>query len=203
MSTSVENLQRLTKAYHFAARKHTKQRRKKDKDSSPYINHPIDVVNILAEAGITNTNTLIAGALHDTIEDTKTSANELNDIFGPEVKNIVLECSDDKSLDKVTRKKLQILHAIHISDSAKLVKLADKFSNCSDLLRNKPPKWSEQEIKGYYFWSYAVYQNLKGVNKILDDKLELLFTEFGIYNIKQEHLNNILEEYYKCICNSD
>lgn len=189
------NVQRLVKAYHFSAQKHTQQRRK-DKDSSPYINHPIEVANILTEAEITDTDTLIAGILHDTIEDTKTTYEEIVENFGENVAKIVMECSDDKKLDKVERKRLQISHADHISNNAKLIKLADKFSNCHDLISNPPSSWSKEIIDGYIHWSHAVCRKLYGVNAKLDDKLNNMFKEFGIDNIDSDNLQVLLEKYY-------
>jgi guanosine-3',5'-bis(diphosphate) 3'-pyrophosphohydrolase len=101
----------LVRAIAFAADKHRNQRRK-DKDASPYINHPIALADILVnEAGVTDIQTLCAAILHDTIEDTETSAGELEEVFGGEITGIVLEVSDDKSLDKQERKRLQIEHA--------------------------------------------------------------------------------------------
>jgi len=202
MTTSTENLQRLAKAYNFAAQKHRKQRRK-DTEKTPYINHPIDVVNILTETGVTDTDTLIAGVLHDTIEDTDTTPEEITKEFGEHVTKYVLECSDDKSLDKVARKRLQIEHALHISDAAKLVKLADKYSNCRDLFLNPPSSWTVQEIQGYAYWAYAVCQNLYGVNNALDEKLRKLFKGFGISDLTGEDLNGFLEMYYKIIDKSN
>jgi (p)ppGpp synthase/HD superfamily hydrolase len=202
MSTSQDNLQRLAKAYLFAAQKHRKQRRK-DSEGTPYINHPIDVANILAEAGVTDTDTLIAGILHDTVEDTGTSAREIAYTFGENVAKVVLECSDDKSLSKIERKKLQIEHAKHISDSAKVVKLADKFSNCNDLMVNRPSNWSDREIKGYAYWAYAVCRQLGGANEKLDIKINEMFESFGIHDVGDNDLQKALEEYYQCIDNSD
>ncbi len=62
----------FTKSIVFAAEKHTFQKRKNG-NNVPYINHPLEVTHILARAGITDVNILSAGALHDTVEDTKTT----------------------------------------------------------------------------------------------------------------------------------
>ena len=99
----------------FAAHKHRDQRRK-GADASPYINHPIAVANVLAnEAGITDPTVLAAALLHDTIEDTDTTLEELEAAFGPKIAAIVLEVTDDKALDKPVRKQLQIEHAATLS----------------------------------------------------------------------------------------
>jgi (p)ppGpp synthase/HD superfamily hydrolase len=195
-------MDRLTKACYFASKKHENQRRK-DKNSTPYINHPLHVANLLAEAGITDVDTLMAAVLHDTVEDTQTTKEELILNFGENVASIVLECSDDKTLHKVDRKKLQIEHTKTASISAKLVKLGDKYSNLSDLLGNPPEKWSREEIYGYSVWAYAVYQNLKGNNDIMDKKFEELFNKFGILTLSTSELESSLQEYYENINNSE
>ncbi len=87
----------IVKAAQFAAEKHKNQRRK-DADASPYINHPLALASVLAvEGGIENPDVICAALLHDTIEDTKTSAEELEAIFGGKVTGIVLEVTDNKN----------------------------------------------------------------------------------------------------------
>src|SRR5262252_844777 len=114
----------VLKAAAFAAEKHRNQRRK-DEEASPYINHPIQVAYILVEANVEDPVVLASALLHDTIEDTETTHDELEIVFGYEIANIVAECSDDKSLTKLERKQAQIDHAAAISAKARLVKLAD------------------------------------------------------------------------------
>ncbi len=102
----------------FAAHKHRDQRRK-DITASPYINHAIAVSNILCnEAAITNTATLCAAILHDTVEDTETTPEELTTHFGEQICSIVMEVTDDKTLPKTERKRLQIERAAYISTTA-------------------------------------------------------------------------------------
>ena len=128
----------LITALAFAADKHKNQRRK-DADASPYINHPIALANLLLnEAGVEDQRVLIAAVLHDTIEDTDTTEQELVRYFGKDVADIVLEVTDDKALPKAERKRLQIEHAAHISRRAKLVKLADKICNLRDITASPP-----------------------------------------------------------------
>jgi GTP diphosphokinase / guanosine-3',5'-bis(diphosphate) 3'-diphosphatase len=132
----------IIKASAFAAAKHRNQRRK-DAEASPYINHPIALADVLAnEGGIEDPTVLCAAILHDTIEDTETTPEELERHFGRHVAAIVLEVTDDKSLEKHVRKQLQIDHAPHISREAKLVKLADKICNLRDILDSPPADWS-------------------------------------------------------------
>ena len=173
MATSRDNLGLLLKAAAFAAEKHRHQRRK-DADSSPYINHPIALANVLKnEGGIADASALAAALLHDTIEDTDATSEELESLFGKEITAIVLEVTDDKSLPKEERKRLQIEHARNISHRAKLIKLADKICNLRDLLANPPEGWSEQRKQAYFDWSKAVIDGLRGTNR----KLEVVFDD--------------------------
>jgi len=138
-----------------AAHAHRDQRRK-DEAKTPYINHPIGVAQCLAEAGVTDATILAAALLHDTIEDCGVSYTELRTEFGTDVANLVRECTDDKSLPVVERKKLQIEHAKNMSPGAALIKLADKYDNCRDLLINAPKTWSSERIQGYFVWTMQV-----------------------------------------------
>jgi (p)ppGpp synthase/HD superfamily hydrolase len=134
----------------FAADKHSSQRRK-DAASTPYIGHPIGVAHLIATVGgVQHLPTLQAAILHDVVEDTKTPLDEIKTRFGQEVADIVGEVSDDRSLLPAERKKQQITHAAHASTPAKLVKLADKLHNLSDLLTNVPRSWSRTKVQGYF-----------------------------------------------------
>jgi len=164
MSISEEDLRRLLKALAFAAHKHRDQRRK-DVESSPYINHPIALANILCNEGhVTDINVICAALLHDTVEDTDTTPEELEREFGGEIRGIVMDVTDDKTLEKAERKQRQIEHAAHISDQAKLVKLADKISNLRDVASNPPSGWNLQRRQGYFDWAMAVIDRLRGVH---------------------------------------
>ena len=111
METNPNPLAEFIKAVAFAAEKHRHQRRK-DAEASPYINHPIALANVLChEGGVDYITVLCAAVLHDTIEDTETTASELEAVFGRLVASVVLEVTDDKSLNKAARKQLQIDHA--------------------------------------------------------------------------------------------
>ena len=152
----------------FAANKHRNQRRK-DAEASPYINHPIALANVLAnEGGVQDVTVLCAAVLHDTIEDTETTADELRAVFGEQVASVVLEVTDDKSLDKSQRKQLQIEHSAHISPEAKLVKLADKISNLRDILASPPADWSAERKQAYFEWADNVVAGLRGVHPGLE-----------------------------------
>ncbi|XP_055571828.1 guanosine-3',5'-bis(diphosphate) 3'-pyrophosphohydrolase MESH1 [Falco biarmicus] len=137
---------RLLAAADFAARKHKAQRRK-DPEGTPYINHPIGVARILAhEAGVTDLVVLQAALLHDTVEDTDTTFSEIEEQFGEEVRRVVEEVTDDKTLPKMERKRLQVEHAPGSSPQAKLVKLADKLYNLRDLNRCTPEGMAEPPL---------------------------------------------------------
>lgn len=158
----------LVKAVAFAADKHRTQRRK-DADASPYINHPIALANVLAnEGGITDVAVLSAAVLHDTIEDTNTTAEELTVIFGTRITATVLDVTDDKSLDKHVRKQRQIEHAPHLSREAKLVKLADKICNLRDILASPPADWPPERKQGYFEWAAKVVAGVRGVHPELE-----------------------------------
>ena len=158
----------LLKALSFAARKHRDQRRK-DPEASPYINHPIALANVLAnEAGVTEPAVLAAAILHDTIEDTQTSPEELEQAFGPRIASIVLEVTDNKMVKKVVRKKMQVEHAARASREAKLVKLADKICNLRDVAERPPAKWDLARRREYVDWSKRVIDRLRGTHPALE-----------------------------------
>ena len=152
----------------FAADKHRAQRRK-DKEASPYINHPIALADVLVnEGGIDDMVVLSAAVLHDTIEDTETTYEELQRRFGKEVADVVLEVTDDKSLPKAERKKRQETHAPHLSQRAKLVKLADKICNLRDIVTNPPADWPLERKQEYYEWAKRVIDGLRGAHAGLE-----------------------------------
>ena len=150
---SFTQTRKVFQALAFAAHKHRDQRRK-DAGASPYINHPIALADILVnEGGITDHIVLCAAILHDTIEDTETTYEELVVAFGREIADVVQEVTDDKSLDKAVRKQLQIEHAPHASSRAKLVKLADKTCNLRDIAATPPAGWSEERRREFRDWA--------------------------------------------------
>ena len=119
-----------------------------------------------------------AALLHDTVEDTETTLDEIEEHFGQDVREVVNEVTDDKTLAKAERKRLQVVKAPHKSHRAKLVKLADKLYNLRDLLRLPPEDWSETRVQEYFVWSSNVVYGLKGTNEKLEAKLaEVLATK--------------------------
>ena len=175
MENTGSQLGAFVKAVAFAADKHRNQRRK-DADASPYINHPIALANVLAnEGGVDDATVLCAAVLHDTIEDTETTADEIRALFGPKVAAVVLEVTDDKSLEKQVRKQRQVEHAPHISTEAKLVKLADKISNLRDILASPPADWSAERKQTYFEWAARVVAGLRGVHPGLESVFDGLY----------------------------
>ena len=168
-------MNRLIFALDFAARKHRDQRRK-DVDASPYINHPIALANVLAnEAGVDEEDVLIAAILHDTLEDTATTEEELRRDFGSAIAAVVAEVSDDKALPKDERKRLQVINAKHLSREAKLVKLADKICNLRDISRSPPKGWPTARQRAYFDWAKAVVDGLRGVHPSLEALFDAAF----------------------------
>lgn len=167
----------LLAALRFAAQKHTGQRRK-DSDASPYINHPIAVAQLLARvAGVTDLALLQAAILHDTIEDTQTTPPELDEQFGEEVRLMVEELTDDKSLPKQERKRLQIEHAPHLSIRAKQIKIADKICNVGDVTLTQPVDWTLQRKRDYLDWAASVVAGCRGCSLQLEQHFEAVVNE--------------------------
>ena len=175
-------LARVIDALAFAGEAHRNQRRK-DADATPYINHPLALLRILAvEAGIDDADVLCAAALHDVLEDCCGPGREwtleegralLRERFGPQVLAFVEAVTDDKSLPKDQRKRLQVEHAAHAPHGAKLVKLADKIANLRDIAATPPADWSVERRREYLAWASSVVDRLRGTHAVL----EALFDE--------------------------
>jgi guanosine-3',5'-bis(diphosphate) 3'-pyrophosphohydrolase len=165
----------LLEALAFAAHKHRDQRRK-DPAASPYINHPIALANVLVnEGGVTDEEVLAAALLHDTVEDTATTSEELEEVFGARIARIVAEVTDDKALPKAERKRLQVEHAAQLSPEAKLVKLADKICNLRDVAERPPASWDLARRREYFDWAKSVIDQLRGATGEEMRKLEAAF----------------------------
>jgi GTP diphosphokinase / guanosine-3',5'-bis(diphosphate) 3'-diphosphatase len=164
-------------ALRFAADKHQSQRRK-GSTQLPYVNHLIRVTDILWRVGeVRDVSTLLAALLHDTLEDTNTTAGELEALFGAEVLAIVQEVTDDKTLPKATRKQLQIEHAPYLSNDARLIKLADKIDNVYDVSHDPPKDWPHERMVAYLDWAEAVVAGLRGVNVALEAHFDAVLHE--------------------------
>jgi guanosine-3',5'-bis(diphosphate) 3'-pyrophosphohydrolase len=162
----------LIKALQFAADKHRYQMRKDEK--TPYINHPIAVAHILAvEAGIDDEVLLAAALLHDTIEDTETTAEEMTSIFGQEITALVLEATDVQDVPREMRYATQLKKASHYSGRVKLLKLADKIANMRDATHTPPALWTNERRRIHFDQSLKVVDILRGTH----EKLEALFDQ--------------------------
>jgi guanosine-3',5'-bis(diphosphate) 3'-pyrophosphohydrolase len=160
---------KIARAVHFAALKHKAQRRKGE-DAEPYINHLAEVSETLAlHTNGEDLNLVIAGLLHDTLEDTETTYDELIATFGHDVADLVKEVTDDKGLPKTERKRLQVENAPHKSSRAKMIKIADKLSNLNSILNSPPKDWSPDRKREYFEWAKRVVDGCGGINSGLDE----------------------------------
>jgi (p)ppGpp synthase/HD superfamily hydrolase len=158
-------------AMRFAATKHRGKQRKDKR--TPYVNHLIDVTEVLARVGqVTDLSLLQAAILHDTLEDTETSPEELEEHFGREVRSLVEEVTDDKSLPQAERKRLQVQHAPQLSSGAKQIKIADKLSNLSEITATVPPDWPLQRKREYLDWAEQVVAGCRGCNPALEQAFD-------------------------------
>ena len=168
---------RIVQAMDFTAHKHINQRRKGE-NQEPYFNHVSQVARILGEnTNGPDTELVIAGLLHDTIEDTDTTYDELVSKFGQVVANLVQEATDDKTLEKHVRKQLQIDNSPKKSNQAKQLKIADKISNLWSMQNSPPVDWDEKRKLDYAEWANKVVAGCKGVNSKLDTMLDEAYFE--------------------------
>jgi (p)ppGpp synthase/HD superfamily hydrolase len=163
---------RIAQALDFAARKHIDQRRKGAKQE-PYLNHLAEVARLLAEAtGGEDANLVIAGLLHDTIEDQEVKYEELMEAFGKDVADLVREVTDNKALPKPERKRLQVETAPKKSARAKMIKIADKTSNLRSMQSSPPAHWDAERRRAYLLWAAKVVAGCRGVNPMLEDAFD-------------------------------
>lgn len=177
-SSSAAPVQRILAAAKFAAEKHAAQKRKGEA-AEPYVNHLIEVAQLVADSSDQlDANLVMAAFLHDTIEDTGTTAEELERVFGRDVASLVVEMTDDKSLPKDARKELQVQHAPHKSARAQVIKLADKISNLRSLLSSPPANWNAQRKREYFAWALRVVNALSAPNPILKAEFDRTYAKF-------------------------
>jgi guanosine-3',5'-bis(diphosphate) 3'-pyrophosphohydrolase len=168
-------------ALKFASEKHIYQH-KKGCETLPYINHPVYVAHLLIHAGETDEELLAAALLHDVLEDTDASVQELQSLFGLRVTNLVIELTDDNSITYDDRKRLQIQKAPKLSADARKIKIADKIANIQDLLRYDFT-WSKRRKKQYLDWSRKVVGACRGISPQLEQQFDGIlikaYTELG------------------------
>jgi guanosine-3',5'-bis(diphosphate) 3'-pyrophosphohydrolase len=171
----MSDIKLLLRAADFAAHKHRDQRRK-DAKSTPYINHPLAVARALCEEGAVEVPVILGAALlHDTIEDTETSYDELRGQFGARIAGVVVEVTDTKFLGKSARKHLQRAKASRASAAAQQVKIADKLCSLRDILANPPAKWSASRKQEYFDWAKSVVDQVRCANPRLAGKFDAVY----------------------------
>ena len=177
VSANLRPDQAVLKAAHFAAKKHAGQRRK-GAAAEPYINHLLEVAELVSSAlAEPDTNLVIAALLHDTVEDTGVTKEVLVETFGSDVADLVMEMTDDKSLPKAERKRLQIVHASQISVRAQGINLADKISNLRAIVASPPADWSGERKREYFEWAKQVVDCLSAPNQMLKAEFERLYRQ--------------------------
>lgn len=169
---------RIIDAIEFAAEKHRFQVRK-NPDQTPYVIHVIGVAdNLIAIGKVREADIIIGGLLHDTVEDTQTTFEEIEKRFGQHVASFVNEVTDDKSLPKEERKQLQIEHAPDKSAGAAQIKLADKLYNLTDLFNNPPSDWEKERVDQYFRWAKSVVDHLPWVNASLKNSVDSIIAAY-------------------------
>jgi GTP diphosphokinase / guanosine-3',5'-bis(diphosphate) 3'-diphosphatase len=170
MTPRAADTQRLLSAIRFAAERHRDDRRKGE-TAAPYINHPITVADQLAEQGLgDDIELLMAAVLHDVIEDTDATYDDLNRQFGSRVAGIVLEVSDDKTLEKEARRQKVVDSIGKKSREARLIKLSDLRANVHDIV-HYPPKWTVERKLNYLRWAERVAVAIAGTHPGLEEAL--------------------------------
>lgn len=181
------DLETLLKAVEYAAVKHQGQVRK-DAEQTPYIIHPLGVTELVWNIGdIRSVNVLTAALLHDTLEDTDATIEEIENLFGPRVVYTVQELTNDPALSSKENKQRQIDHAPTMSLDGQLVKLADRLYNVTDL-RSAPPSWSKEKIKAYYNWGEKLLNALTGTNASLEFALRKEIDNHKVCNYKSDFI---------------
>ncbi|MDQ3110992.1 MAG: HD domain-containing protein [Bacteroidota bacterium] len=160
----------------FAATNHAGQFRKDG--VTPYINHPIEVMHFLAfTADISDEEILMAAVLHDVVEDTSVTVEEIAQRFGQNVADIVLELTDDISLSKEERKHQQLMACDGLSYGAKVIRISDKICNVYDIIYAPPGDWDIHRRRAYLIWANSVIMKITGTNEGLEQHFEELMEE--------------------------
>jgi (p)ppGpp synthase/HD superfamily hydrolase len=158
----------VSEAADLAARRHNGMQRK-GRGNEPYINHLAEVANLLAVVTDgADAELVAAGWLHDAIEDTPTTPEELAKTFGQRIAALVVEVTDDMTLPKLQRRQRQIVDAPHKSPGAKLIKIADKISNIRARILPQPDRDERDDLIDYVAWAGQVVAGCRGGNGLLD-----------------------------------
>lgn len=176
---SLQDIHNIIKALNFAAEKHKIQTRK-DAAKTPYIIHPMGVADSIMMIGnVYDAHILMGALLHDTVEDTNTTFEELNQTFGTTIEAYIREVTDDKSIPKIERKRMQVVHAPAASAGATVIKLADKLYNLNDIIQNPPPYWPIERRNEYFRWAQEVINGLPPINDALK---KAIFDAVAVYS---------------------
>jgi (p)ppGpp synthase/HD superfamily hydrolase len=175
MANNSDAVSLLARAYAFAAQRHAGQKRNAAPDE-PYLNHLAEVANLLAYATEgTDVELVVAGVLHDVLEDTPTTMDELRSLFGPDIATMVHEATDPPGLDEAARRQRQVEHAASLPGRTRLLKIADKISNVRERIAHRPPGLTDQQIRDYIEWGAMVVAGCRGLNARLDDAYDEAF----------------------------
>jgi len=186
----LNSIRAVLDAAFFAAQRHAGQKRK-GAAGEPYINHLIEVAELVASAlPEPDTNLVIAALLHDTVEDVGVTPREVAEQFGDDVASLVAEVTDDKSLPKAERKRLQVENAPHKSPRAQVIKVADKISNLRALLYSPPENWTYERRKQYFNWAKAVVDGLPSPPAMLKAEFDRTWQMFQ----DSDYLGYVLSE---------
>jgi (p)ppGpp synthase/HD superfamily hydrolase len=166
------SVRRILGAAQFAAEKHAQQKRKGE-NGEPYFNHLLEVAELIAASSPDlDVELVMAAFLHDTVEDTGVTLQELEQRFGRDVADLVAEVTDDKSLPKETRKQLQVQHTPEKSPRAQTLKLADKVSNLRAIISSPPVGWSVERKRQYFEWAKQVVSGIASPNEFLKSEFD-------------------------------
>lgn len=167
-------MKQLSKAIVFAAQCHSGQYRKDGK--TPYINHPLEVMNlVVTNVEKPHSDVLIAAVLHDVVEDTHVTSSEIKQAFGARVAKLVEELTDDKTLSKEERKRIQLSEVHSLSEEGKLLRLCDKICNVYDILYAPPGDWDMVRRMDYLHWSKNVVDKIRGTHNTLETRFDELY----------------------------
>jgi (p)ppGpp synthase/HD superfamily hydrolase len=156
---SAASVQRILAAARFAAEKHVQQKRK-GALGEPYLNHLVEVADLVAASNEElDTELVMAAFLHDVIEDTSVTFQELENLFGRDVADLVAEVTDDKSLSKEMRKHLQVQNAHKKSERAQIL--------LRSIVTSPPLGWNLERRQQYFEWARQVVVGLKAPNRFL------------------------------------
>jgi guanosine-3',5'-bis(diphosphate) 3'-pyrophosphohydrolase len=172
VGVAMDDVVALLRALEYAADRHRDQRRK-DAGQTPYVNHLISVASLIAGVGgVGDPTVLQAAVLHDSVEDVGVTGAELAERFGADIAGLVAEVTDNTSLPREERKRLQVERAHRLSPRAKVIKLADKIANVTDIIEHPPAGWSRRRCCEYFDWSAAVVAGCRGANARLERRFD-------------------------------